>query len=199
MAASSASHIFAKFVQSECECHNCPPSHSPPHRQSDNNLITPWHEWFSVPGTFRDRNLLVAFNQGDVAKQVELKSDSETLADGLAALADLFPNRVPIPRPSEIRITRWSMDPFSFGSYRCEGKRLRDSRLHASFLPPCPCSSLNLLPLAAPRTPTPPGVFTTAWRQTSRRGCSSRERPRTVITSAPCMPPSSRAGARLGR
>ncbi len=60
--------------------------------------------------------VLVMFNAGDQAEEIELLSDDETVADALVVLANIYGVEKLTPVVDSI-ITRWSSDQWSGGSY----------------------------------------------------------------------------------
>jgi monoamine oxidase len=65
-----------------------------------------------VPG----KNILIAWQFGQLAEVREAMTDSQVIAIVMAELGRMFRN-VAIPRPVATAITRWSKDPFSHGAY----------------------------------------------------------------------------------
>jgi len=59
--------------------------------------------------------ILLCFNSGKYAREVEALSDQETVAKMMQTLRGVFGKG--IPEPSDALITRWSKDPYTFGSY----------------------------------------------------------------------------------
>jgi len=59
--------------------------------------------------------MLVAFHTGTHARELERRSDEETVAGALAALRAMYGAQV--PAPVETHVTRWSADPFARGAY----------------------------------------------------------------------------------
>lgn len=70
------------------------------------------------------RPTLVALMAGDAAHQAEQESSSTLVDDLTARLARMFPTQT-VPLPIEAIITRWSEDPFSYGSYSYVGPKTR--------------------------------------------------------------------------
>ena len=58
--------------------------------------------------------LLMMFNAASVATELERLSDSDTVAQAVAALTEMHGS---IPQPRDTRVTRWSSDPWSRGAY----------------------------------------------------------------------------------
>ncbi|MEO0444632.1 MAG: FAD-dependent oxidoreductase [Verrucomicrobiota bacterium] len=63
--------------------------------------------------------VLVAFQAGTVAQELEESEDGQIVAKGMEVLRRLY--GAGIPDPLEAQITRWASDPFSLGSYSCPG------------------------------------------------------------------------------
>jgi monoamine oxidase len=59
--------------------------------------------------------IIVAFNVGNFARELEKKSDEEILQQALTVLRTIYGKE--IPEPVATRVTRWSEDPYAFGSY----------------------------------------------------------------------------------
>ena len=66
------------------------------------------HPYISAP-------LLTLFNAGSFAVEIESRSDDETVALAMAALAEMHGGAV--PQPTDARVTRWQTDPWSCGAY----------------------------------------------------------------------------------
>lgn len=73
-----------------------------------------WAEWVSLAHSAK-LPVLLGFNAGTQARQMEELDDAATLASAHEALKKIFGTRFPAPR--EAQVTRWSRDPFSLGSY----------------------------------------------------------------------------------
>ena len=73
-----------------------------------------WAEWVSLARGLT-LPVLLGFNAGDQARDVEKLSDRETVADAHAALKAMFGSSFPAPIAAQV--TRWSMDSLSVGSY----------------------------------------------------------------------------------
>ncbi len=56
--------------------------------------------------------ILVAFNLGEAAWQLEAASDEETVLGALRALASLY-GEARVRRPRQVVVTRWGSDPHS--------------------------------------------------------------------------------------
>lgn len=86
-----------------------------------------WAEWVNV-AKFDPQGtpILLGFNAGSVAEEIEALSDEQVTASALAALRDMFGPDV--PEPEEVRLTRWRADPYARGSYSyvAAGSRLSD-------------------------------------------------------------------------
>ncbi len=73
-----------------------------------------WSQWLSLTQA-TGAPVLLAFHAGDQARALENLSDSQMVAQATAALQAMFgPD---FPAPVDAQITRWSQDPFSYGSY----------------------------------------------------------------------------------
>ena len=59
--------------------------------------------------------MLVAFHTGAHARDLERRSDDETVAGAVAALRATY--GADTPAPLETHVTRWSADPFARGAY----------------------------------------------------------------------------------
>lgn len=57
----------------------------------------------------------MGFNAGKFGKEIESWSDEEIIADAMKTLRQIYGNS--IPQPIDYQLTRWSQDPFTFGSY----------------------------------------------------------------------------------
>ena len=75
-----------------------------------------WQEWVSMTRA-AGAPVLVGFNAGTVAREIESLDDAATVASAMAALRAMFGTRVPAPLGAQV--TRWSRDPFARGSYSC--------------------------------------------------------------------------------
>ncbi len=73
-----------------------------------------WTEWVDL-SRVSGRPVLMAFAAADGAARWESRSDSEIVAGALATLGRALP--VAIPTPVAAQVTRWSLDPYSRGSY----------------------------------------------------------------------------------
>ena len=70
----------------------------------------------STEGFLPGSNILVVTVVGDESYRIEAQSDAETQAEVLAVLREMFPDRT-IPEPIDFRYPRWSLDPWTLGSY----------------------------------------------------------------------------------
>lgn len=59
--------------------------------------------------------MLAAFHTGACARELEARTDDETVAAALAALRTTY--GADVPAPLEAHVTRWSRDPFALGAY----------------------------------------------------------------------------------
>lgn len=62
------------------------------------------------------KNMLIFLVTGDFALELEQLNDEQIIDLVVAFLNQIFPE-VEIPRPNRFLFTRWSQDPFAFGSY----------------------------------------------------------------------------------
>lgn len=58
---------------------------------------------------------LVALTGGDFSRALEVMADQDVMALGMEALKAMFGTN--IPEPTSMLFSRWSLDPFSYGSY----------------------------------------------------------------------------------
>ena len=58
--------------------------------------------------------LLMMFNAGSVATELERLSDADTVTQAVGALGEMYGTT---PQPRDARVTRWSSDPWSRGAY----------------------------------------------------------------------------------
>lgn len=73
-----------------------------------------WSQWLNL-AYHTDSPVLLAFNSGSFARQIEQYSDEKNVADAMTVLRRIFGHD--IPSPVGHQMTRWATDPFSFGSY----------------------------------------------------------------------------------
>jgi hypothetical protein len=57
----------------------------------------------------------LGFNGGNYAKQLEIKTDFEIVAEAMKSLKAMYGNN--IPEPTHYAISRWSLDENTFGAY----------------------------------------------------------------------------------
>ncbi|HSH04562.1 MAG TPA: FAD-dependent oxidoreductase [Anaerolineae bacterium] len=74
----------------------------------------PWAEWVNMSHYF-DKPILLGFNAATYARSLESLRDEAIVGDGMDVLRTIFGTG--IPQPESWQITRWGLDPFSFGSY----------------------------------------------------------------------------------
>ena len=60
-------------------------------------------------------SVLLAFNGGGIARELEIRSDEKIVAEAMNALRSIYGDD--IPQPIDFRITRWAVDQYSFGAY----------------------------------------------------------------------------------
>lgn len=65
--------------------------------------------------TFSEENILLGFSVGAYAAKAEAMHDAEMTADAMDAVRTMFGREV--PEPEDVRLTRWSQDPFTRGAY----------------------------------------------------------------------------------
>ena len=73
-----------------------------------------WGEWVSLAPAL-NAPVLVGFNAGDQAAEIERLDDRATAAAATDALRAMFGSRFPAPLAAQV--TRWGQDRFSLGSY----------------------------------------------------------------------------------
>lgn len=73
-----------------------------------------WVEWVSFMRT-TNMPILLGFNAADRGKQIESLTNQEIVQSAMQTLKAIFGSD--IPDPISYQITRWSSDPFTFGSY----------------------------------------------------------------------------------
>ncbi|MBC7281009.1 FAD-dependent oxidoreductase [Hoeflea sp.] len=73
-----------------------------------------WSQWLSL-SRISGEPLLMGFNAGAAAREVEALDDAGTIAQAMAALKSIFGPAVPDPVAAQI--SRWGKDPFALGSY----------------------------------------------------------------------------------
>jgi monoamine oxidase len=74
-----------------------------------------WPEWVDLTSLI-GRPGLMGFTAANRARELERQPDRDVLVSALGQLNRCYPERV-IPDPSDVLLTRWGEDPFSFGSY----------------------------------------------------------------------------------
>jgi monoamine oxidase len=72
-----------------------------------------WSQWVSYAKT--GAPVLLGFSGADSSQRVEALDDRAIASDCMSALRDMFGAN--IPGPLSAQCTRWSQDPFAFGSY----------------------------------------------------------------------------------
>ncbi len=75
--------------------------------------------------TFSDTNALMAFTFGDYSKQTEQMEDAEIISDIMTNLRAIYGTEV--PEPTGFLRTKWSSNPYSFGSYSFATSGVRSS------------------------------------------------------------------------
>ncbi|MCP3673740.1 MAG: NAD(P)-binding protein [Gammaproteobacteria bacterium] len=70
--------------------------------------------WLNLAKT-TGQPVLMAFNAGSFALKLESQSNAEITTKAMTVLKTIYGDL--IPEPTDVRITRWGQDPYSFGSY----------------------------------------------------------------------------------
>ncbi|MFN8445672.1 MAG: FAD-dependent oxidoreductase [Caldilineaceae bacterium] len=73
-----------------------------------------WTEWVSFMHATK-LPILLGFNAGDQAREIEKWSDEKIVASAMQVLRTMFDQT--IPDPLDYQITRWASDPYALGSY----------------------------------------------------------------------------------
>jgi monoamine oxidase len=73
-----------------------------------------WAEWFNMAPVL-GQPILLGFNAGRYARELENRSDPEIVAAALDVVRTMF--GAGAPEPEAAQITRWAADPFAGGSY----------------------------------------------------------------------------------
>lgn len=73
-----------------------------------------WTEWVSFMRAAK-LPILLGFNAGEQAREIETWSDEKIVASALQVLRTMFGSSV--PDPLDYQITRWASDRYAFGSY----------------------------------------------------------------------------------
>lgn len=73
-----------------------------------------WSEWVNLESALK-KPILLGFNAGKFGREIESWSDEEIIADAMKNLRQIYGDS--IPQPIDYQLTRWSQDPFTFGSY----------------------------------------------------------------------------------
>ncbi len=73
-----------------------------------------WVSWMNLHRYIQEP-ILLAFNSGQFAKQLEGLTDEQIVEQGMSALRSMYGSS--IPNPTNWLITRWTQDPFAYGSY----------------------------------------------------------------------------------
>lgn len=81
--------------------------------QKGNSTDEKWQFFFNIY-KYDGKPILLAFNTGESAKQIENKIDNQIIDEVVSVLKKMYPDS---PRPKEWKITRWASDPFAGGSY----------------------------------------------------------------------------------
>lgn len=73
-----------------------------------------WSEWLNMD-KYIGQPILLAFNAGSYARQLERSSDEEVVAAAMPVLQRIYGPS--IPNPDAWLISRWGDDPFAYGAY----------------------------------------------------------------------------------
>lgn len=73
-----------------------------------------WAEWLNLE-KYTGAPILLGFNAGKFGTAIEEWSNDEVIADAMGVLRTIYGPG--IPEPTDVLITRWASDVFSFGSY----------------------------------------------------------------------------------
>lgn len=73
-----------------------------------------WTQWVNCKRPIH-QNILMGFNAGDTALELEAMSDAAVVDAAMARLRSIYGNGIPMPVGH--LITRWRQDPFTLGSY----------------------------------------------------------------------------------
>lgn len=73
-----------------------------------------WAEWLNI-AHYTGKPVLLGFNASRIARQMETRTDAETVASAMQVLRTVYGPQ--IPDPESFRLTRWAQDPFALGSY----------------------------------------------------------------------------------
>ena len=73
-----------------------------------------WVSWMNLHRYIQEP-ILLAFNSGRFGTQLESLRDEQIVEQAMTALRSIYGNS--IPQPTNWLITRWTQDPFAFGSY----------------------------------------------------------------------------------
>ncbi|MEM7031038.1 MAG: FAD-dependent oxidoreductase [Chloroflexota bacterium] len=73
-----------------------------------------WAEWFNIYH-YTDQPILLGFNAGYYAWELEMLSDEDIVASAMQTLRTMYGSS--IPYPDAWQIARWGADPFAHGSY----------------------------------------------------------------------------------
>lgn len=82
----------------------------------DSTKYGQWAEWVSFVRP-TGQPILLGFNAAAFGREMEKKSDAETVASAMATLRTMY--GADIPTPLDWIITRWDSDPFARGAYSC--------------------------------------------------------------------------------
>lgn len=73
-----------------------------------------WSEWLSL-SKISGKPVLMGFNVGDPAREIETMDDSATVDQAMQVLKSIFGPAV--PDPVAVQISRWGKDPYAMGAY----------------------------------------------------------------------------------
>lgn len=80
----------------------------------NNDVKGYWAEWLNF-SVYAGAPVLLAFNAGEFGHQIEGLSDKEVTEQAMGVLRKIY--GASIPEPTDVVVTRWGSDPFSYGSY----------------------------------------------------------------------------------
>lgn len=74
-----------------------------------------WQQWLNVARVSGGKPILLAFSGADFAEASEGWSDAQIVESAMVSLRAMYGNN--IPAPVDYQLTRWHLDPFSYGAY----------------------------------------------------------------------------------
>lgn len=81
---------------------------------TSNDIKGYWAEWLNL-SAYTGEPILLGFNAGEFGSQLEKLSDQEITEQAMGVLRKIYGED--IPTPTDVLITRWGEDSFSFGAY----------------------------------------------------------------------------------